>query len=120
MTATLDSLARENGTFLMVAMDQRESLRQMLAERHGAPIEDDRLRLFKLAVARTLAPHSSAFLIDRLYGFDAVVRDGLLPDDCGLILAPTRSSPGRRARSPTPSSTRAWTRMRLPRQAPSR
>jgi sulfofructosephosphate aldolase len=94
VTASLDSLGRENGTFLMVAMDQRESLRQMLAERHGAPIEDDRLRLFKLAVARTLAPHSSAFLIDRLYGFDAVVRDGLLPDDCGLILAADKIVPG--------------------------
>ena len=30
---TPDALARENGTFLMVAMDQRESLRTMLAER---------------------------------------------------------------------------------------
>ena len=29
-----DALARENGTFLMVAMDQRESLRTMFRE-HG-------------------------------------------------------------------------------------
>ena len=31
VTITLDALARESGTFLMVAMDQRESLRTMLA-----------------------------------------------------------------------------------------
>jgi tagatose-1,6-bisphosphate aldolase len=30
MSATIDALARPSGTFLMVAMDQRESLRTML------------------------------------------------------------------------------------------
>jgi beta-glucosidase len=34
MTLTLDALARPSGTFLMVAMDQRESLRTMLSEHH--------------------------------------------------------------------------------------
>jgi sulfofructosephosphate aldolase len=84
---TLDALARENGTFLMVAMDQRESLRAMLAERHPEPIEDERLVHFKLAVARELAPYASGFLIDRQFGFDEVVRQRLLPKTCGLVLA---------------------------------
>jgi hypothetical protein len=35
-TYRLDALAYEDGTFAMVAMDQRESLRTMLAE-HGRP-----------------------------------------------------------------------------------
>jgi hypothetical protein len=59
---TLDALARDGGTFLVVAIDQRESLRRMLGEHHPAPIEDERLVRFKLAVARELAPHASGFL----------------------------------------------------------
>ena len=79
---TLDALARPSGTFLMVAMDQRESLRGMM---NGAP--DARLRQFKLAVARELSPYASGFLIDRLYGYDDVARERLVPPSCGLILA---------------------------------
>jgi sulfofructosephosphate aldolase len=81
---TLDALARDSGTFLMVAMDQRESLRTMLAE-HGHDATDERMRRFKLAVARELAPHASGFLMDRQYGFEEIAR--LVPPSCGLILA---------------------------------
>jgi len=87
VSPTLDALARDSGTFLMVAMDQRESLRAMLAEHHPGPIGDDRLVRFKVAVARELAPYASGFLIDRQFGFDEVVRQGLVPDGCGLVLA---------------------------------
>ena len=81
---TLDALARASGTFLMVAMDQRESLRTMLAE-HGHDPSDERMVRFKRAVARELAPHASGFLIDRHYGFEEVA--ALVPPSCGLILA---------------------------------
>ena len=84
---TLDALARESGTFLMVAMDQRESLRAMLAEHHPEPIDDERLVRFKLAVAVELSPYASGFLIDRQFGFDEVVRQRLVPPTCGLVLA---------------------------------
>ncbi len=84
---TLDALARPSGTFAMVAMDQRESLRTMLAQHHPAPVADERLVAFKLVVARELAPHASGFLIDKEYGFDAVVAQSLVPPSCGLILA---------------------------------
>jgi sulfofructosephosphate aldolase len=57
------SIARENGTYAMVAMDQRESLRTMFRE-HGHDDSDDRVRMFKTAVARELAPHASGFLIE--------------------------------------------------------
>jgi sulfofructosephosphate aldolase len=83
---TLDALARPSGTFLMVAMDQRESLRTMLAKHHE-DVDDARLTRFKLTVARELGPYASGFLIDRHYGYDEIVRDRLLPESCGLILA---------------------------------
>jgi sulfofructosephosphate aldolase len=81
---TLDALARESGTFLMVAMDQRESLRTMLAE-HGHDASDERMTRFKVAVARELAPYASGFLIDRDYVGDVAP---LVPH--GLILAVDR------------------------------
>jgi sulfofructosephosphate aldolase len=65
---SLDAIARESGTFAMVAMDQRESLRTMM----GGDAPDERLVAFKVAVARALGPHCSGFLMDRVFGFDAV------------------------------------------------
>jgi sulfofructosephosphate aldolase len=81
---TLDALARESGTFLMVAMDQRESLRTLLRE-HGHDATAKRVERFKLSVASQLAPHASGFLIDRDY-VDAVAP--FVPH--GLILAVDR------------------------------
>jgi sulfofructosephosphate aldolase len=84
---TLDALARESGTFLMVAMDQRESLRTMLAE-HGHDATDERIVQFKLAVTRELSPHASALLVDSDYGwFDRIVSEHLVAPSCGLIMA---------------------------------
>lgn len=83
---TLDALARPGGTFLMVAMDQRESLRTMLGEHHD-DATPDRMKAFKLAVARELGPHASGFLIDRELAYETIVRERILPPSCGLILA---------------------------------
>jgi sulfofructosephosphate aldolase len=82
----LDALARPSGTFLMVAMDQRESLRTMLAQHFEDP-DDARMVRFKLAVARELGPYASGLLIDSQYGYEQIVRDRLLPESCGLLLA---------------------------------
>ncbi|ADB29779.1 deoxyribose-phosphate aldolase/phospho-2-dehydro- 3-deoxyheptonate aldolase [Kribbella flavida DSM 17836] len=77
MSPTLDALAYDDGTFAMVAMDQRESLRTMLAE-HGRPDDPTAIAAFKAAVAQHLAPLASGFLIDA--GYEA-------PAEPGLILA---------------------------------
>jgi sulfofructosephosphate aldolase len=70
----------------MVAMDQRDSLRTMLAAHH-ADADAERMTRFKVAVADELGPFASGFLIDREPAYAAVVRDRLLPSTCGLILA---------------------------------
>jgi sulfofructosephosphate aldolase len=77
--STLDAIARPSGTFAMVAMDQRESLRTMLRE-HGHEADDGRVAGFKQAVARELAPHASGFLIERdhLDGVAPLVPQGLI------------------------------------------
>jgi sulfofructosephosphate aldolase len=80
----VNALERPNGTYAMVAMDQRESLRTMFRER-GFDDSDERMRMFKTAVARELAPHASGFLVEPQFLED--VRP-LLPR--GLILAVDR------------------------------
>jgi sulfofructosephosphate aldolase len=87
---SLDVLARPSGGLAMVAMDQRESLRGMIAAHRAGPVGDDVLTAFKLAVAREVGRHASGFLIDRELGFDTVVEEQVLPPDCGLILAADR------------------------------
>ena len=78
---TLDTIARPTGTFAMVAMDQRESLRTMFRE-HGYDATDERMARFKESVARELAPHASGFLID---GDHLATVEPHVPN--GLILA---------------------------------
>ncbi len=57
----------------MLAIDQRESLRQMLTPPGAEPASDGELVAFKLLVVETLVPHASAVLIDRQYGADAAL-----------------------------------------------
>lgn len=87
MTISLDAIARPSGGLAMVAMDQRESLRDMFDKAGAGRPTDDVLVDFKLDVARTLGPLASGFLIDRHYGFDLVRDQSLLPDSSGLIFA---------------------------------
>lgn len=89
-SARLAPLARPDGTFAMVALDQRESLRTMMAEDRGVEpgtVPDDELRTFKLAAVRALSGLASAVLIDRHYGFAEISGDRMLSASCGLILA---------------------------------
>jgi sulfofructosephosphate aldolase len=76
---TLAAIARESGTFAIVAMDQRESLRTLLAE-HGHSVTDERVARFKVSVARELAAHASGFLIDsdHVEAAAPIVRQGLV------------------------------------------
>ena len=55
-------IERSNGTYAMVAMDQRESLRTMLRDL-GRDDSDGTVRSFKAAVARELAPLASGSLV---------------------------------------------------------
>jgi sulfofructosephosphate aldolase len=72
----------------MVALDQRESLRDIFAEQTGGPPPDDEtLRRFKIAAARRLSPVASAVLVDPDIGLEAIRASGARSSDCGLILA---------------------------------
>jgi sulfofructosephosphate aldolase len=85
--AAMRRIARPSGAFAMVAMDQRDSLRAMFAERVRGPIPVERRVAFKVAVARLLSPHASALLLDVGEGLDPVLEAGALAPSCGLIVA---------------------------------
>lgn len=84
---TLDAIARPGGGLAMIAMDQRESLRHMFDLAGSGRPSDAVLEGFKRDVATELSDLASGFLIDRDFGGMRVLADGLLPRDCGFILA---------------------------------
>lgn len=83
----LAALARPSGGFAMLALDQRESLRAMLAGQAGRPVADEVVTRFKVAAVRALSPHASAVLIDRQFALEAVLAEGAIAPGCGLIAA---------------------------------
>jgi tagatose 1,6-diphosphate aldolase len=82
----LRRLANANGTFKMVAIDQRTPLFGPIAKARGLaepPYED--IARIKAIFARHLAPAASAILIDPNYGYAAAMPH--VPPGCGLILS---------------------------------
>lgn len=93
LATSIDDLRDSRGRFSMLAIDQRGSLRNMMANRAGGrPVNDDQLVAFKLAVARNLSGLASAILVDRALGLEAAHAA-----ECPVILAAdslTSSVPG--------------------------
>lgn len=85
--ASLADLQRPSGAFAMLAVDQREALRNMMAEHQDSPVTDEQVRDFKLDAARILTPHASAVLIDRQFALEAAMEQGVVAPGCGLIAA---------------------------------
>lgn len=81
----LSPLQRESGAFAMLAVDQREALRNMMAAYTDGPVSDEDVREFKLTAARILTPLASAVLIDRQFALDEAIERGVVADSCGLI-----------------------------------
>jgi sulfofructosephosphate aldolase len=79
-----DRLRQPNGGFAMLALDQRESLRTMLAQR-GAGSDDGAIVAFKRTAVELLAGLTSAVLLDRPFGLVGGAPD--LPHGCVLIIA---------------------------------
>lgn len=83
----LSPLQRTSGGFAMLAVDQREAMRNMFAEHTTEPVTDQDLQNFKVAATRILTPYASAVLVDKQFAFDAVVDQQAVADGCGLIAA---------------------------------
>ncbi|MBI4280351.1 MAG: tagatose 1,6-diphosphate aldolase [Armatimonadetes bacterium] len=84
----LARLADGAGRFFMLAVDQRGSLRQMLARAAGRPpaeVSGADMAAVKARLTRVLAPHATAVLTDPIYGFPYSAT--LVPGHVGLLLA---------------------------------
>lgn len=93
-TRNLGSLARESGAFAMLAVDQREGLRVMLAKSQPLPVPDSALTAFKLETMRALTPYASAVLIDRELAWRQAIDASVVAPGCGLIAAADVLIPG--------------------------
>lgn len=85
--AKLTDLQRPSGGFAMLAVDQREALRNMLAEHQDSPVSDETVRQFKLTAARLLSPFASAILIDRQFALNEAIEQRVVASGCALIAA---------------------------------
>lgn len=80
----LQQIATPRGIFTMTAMDQRGALQSLL----GLSQPDYALmRQIKVEVVQALAPHTTALLLDPLFGAAECIAEGVLPGRCGLIVA---------------------------------
>jgi sulfofructosephosphate aldolase len=85
-TPDLSVLKRPSGGFAMLAVDQREALRNMLGHaRGGAVITDQDMVDFKVAAAKALTPYASAVLIDHQFALDEAIRQHVVASSCALI-----------------------------------
>jgi tagatose-1,6-bisphosphate aldolase len=83
---TLDALAGDGGTFAIIAMDQRNTLRRMFAA-EGFTATDQDIRDAKADVARALTPAATGMLLDPTLGVPGVSDAGALAPGCGLLVA---------------------------------
>jgi sulfofructosephosphate aldolase len=98
LSPAIAALARPSGGLAMLAVDQREALRAMIAEATGqspSAIADQRLTDFKVAVAEHLSPYASALLVEAQFGWDAVVNAAVVAPSCALIAAADKLIPGK-------------------------
>lgn len=93
-TADLSALTRPSGAFAMLAVDQREALRAMLAEQQQREISDQQVTAFKLEATRILTSHASAVLLDKQFVLDQAIEQQAVAPGCGLIAAADLFVPG--------------------------
>jgi tagatose 1,6-diphosphate aldolase len=83
----LQQISTAQGIFTMTAMDQRGSLAELMAPGRADSVGYEQLKGVKLELAATFGPHSSAVLLDPLYGAAEAIAYGALPGSTGLLVA---------------------------------
>lgn len=90
---TLADIADDNGTFAIIAMDQRNTLRRMF-DAVGEEATPEVMARAKVDVAANLSPGATGLLLDPDFGVPAVRESGLLASTCGLLVAAEPSDRG--------------------------
>jgi tagatose 1,6-diphosphate aldolase/sulfofructosephosphate aldolase len=110
---TLADIAQADGTFAIVALDQRNTLRRMFTAADQY-VDDGVLRSFKGDVVAGLSPSASGLLVDPDFGVPAALEDGNLAPDAGLAVAAEPSERGKFGNEPLtrrdPAQNAKWVR----------
>ncbi len=88
---SLQQCAQVDGTFAMLAMDQRGSLIRAIKGGNPDSVPYADVVDVKRNVVRALSPHASATLLDVEYGYPACISSGALSGHSGLLLAYEKS-----------------------------
>ena len=88
---SLQQCAQADGTFAMLAMDQRGSLVRAMNSNDPSSVTYPEIAHLKQTVISALSPHASATLLDVEYGYPACVSNGSLSGRSGLLLAYEKS-----------------------------
>lgn len=109
----LDAIATDAGTFAVLAMDQRGTLKRMLAAADLPDTTDEQIVAMKRDIIASLAGSASAFLVDPTFGLPAAHQVSGVPP-YGLLLAAEPGSRGTHLGEPTvsldPAQDAAWVR----------
>ena len=82
--ALLKKMSNEAGVIAALAIDQRGSLKKMLAAAAKQPANEEDIVAFKEAISSELTPYASAILLDPEYGLPAAK---VRADGTGLLVA---------------------------------
>lgn len=82
--AALEKMSDKNGVIAALAIDQRGSLKKMLAAAANKPANEEDIVEFKKAISQELTPYASAILLDPEYGLPA---SKLRADGSGLLVS---------------------------------
>ncbi len=106
----ITALTNARGIFTALAMDQRGSLRRLIASVSGKAESDAELSEFKAVVAEVLTNYASAILLDPEFGLDAV---RCRSPKAGVLLAYEKSGYDKSARGRQPGLLPHWSVRRL-------
>ena len=83
----LQQIADTHGIFAMCAMDHRGSMQRLINKADPTQVTADVLVEYKRDLTETLAPESTAVLLDPIYGAAQAIASGALPGDTGLLVS---------------------------------
>ena len=84
---SLQQCANQRGALVILAMDHRGNLRELLAPSNKDQVPAEDLMAFKREVIAALSPIASAVLVDPEYGAAQCIASGALPGGKGLVVA---------------------------------
>jgi len=92
-TRHLQKLTNKHGIFTMIAIDHHDTLIELIRQRQGGlePTAEV-ITAEKERLARALASHASAILLDPIYSVESLIKQHIIPGRVGIMVAREASS----------------------------